>query len=119
MDDVENLFLLQVIKAFLITGVSVVVLGFIGLVFLYLSDDETIMESQSKYSTTIGNALLVMHSFFEPGKKPQTEQVIWVKRRRTPVERGVRGLTELNYDKIRIGGYYSLKGKRFLRKSGV
>jgi len=25
------------------------------------------------------------------------------KRRRTPVEKGVRGLTELNYDKIRIG----------------
>lgn len=115
----RDLFLLQMIKAFLITGILAVIFGFISLVVLCLSDKEEVMESRSKYSTTIGNALLVMHTFFEPGKKPQTEQVIWVKRRRTPVEKGVRGLTELNYDKIRIGGYYSLRGKRFFRKSGV
>ncbi|HHV28038.1 hypothetical protein [Acetivibrio mesophilus] len=115
----ENLFLFQLIKAFGVLAIFAAIFGFIGLVALYFTDDEEIMEHQKKYSTTIGNALLIMHSFFEPGKKPQTEQVIWVKKRRTPVERGVLGLTELNYDKIQIRGYYNLKGKRFLRKSGV
>jgi hypothetical protein len=116
---VENLFLLKIIKALVIAGILGVIYGIVGLVVLYLSDDKGILENQSKYSTSVGNALLIMHTFFEPGKKPQTEQVIWLKRRRTPVERGVLGLDELNYDKIRIGGYSSLKGKRFFRKSGV
>jgi len=65
---VGDLFLLQMIKAFLITGILAVIFGFISLVVLCLSDKEEVMESRSKYSTTIGNALLVMHTFFEPGK---------------------------------------------------
>lgn len=118
-NNVGNLFLLQLIKAFGLLGVMAVIFGFIGLVAVYLFDGKEAMENRSKYGTSIGNALFVMHSFFEPGKKPQTEQVIWVKKRRTPVERGVLGLSELNYDKIQIKGYSSLKSKRFFRKSGV
>jgi len=74
------------------------------------------MESRSKYSTTIGNALLVMHTFFEPGKKASDGAGYMGKEKKNPCGKGVRGLTELNYDKIRIGGYYSLRGKRFFRK---
>jgi len=41
------------------------------------------------------------------------------KEKKNPCGKRGSGLTELNYDKIRIGGYYSLRGKRFFRKSGV
>jgi len=54
---VGDLFLLQMIKAFLITGILAVIFGFISLVVLCLSDKEEVMESRSKYSTTIEKSL--------------------------------------------------------------
>ncbi|HPD00526.1 MAG TPA: hypothetical protein PLA01_04155 [Acetivibrio sp.] len=112
-------FLFNFFKTLILTGVVAIVFGFIWLVALYMLADKEVMQNRAEHTTALGNALLVMHSIFEPGKRPQTEQVIWVKRRRTPVEKGVLGLTELNYDKVFIKGYMPLKNKFFRKKSGV
>ncbi|NLP13712.1 MAG: hypothetical protein GX383_04375 [Clostridium sp.] len=112
-------FIFNLFKTLILTGVLVFVFGFIWLIALYFLADKEVMQNRAEHTTTLGNALLVMHSIFEPGKRPQTEQVIWVRRRRTPVEKGVLGLEELNYDKLSIKGYIPLKGKSYRRKSGV
>lgn len=115
----ENIFIFNLLKAFVVLGAITVILGFLCLIAVYLIDDKEVGENHSKFNTSLGNALFVMHSMFEPGKRPQTEQVIWVKKRRTPAEKGVLGLTELNYDKIQIKGYGRMKNKRYWRKSGI
>ncbi len=109
--------LIKIIKAFLLTGAMAVVFGFIWLVVLYFLADRKVMENQAMHTTALGNALFTMHSIFEPGKRPQTEQVVWLRKRRTPVEKGILGLTELNYDKILIKGYIPIKGKFFRKKT--
>ncbi|MFZ5989640.1 MAG: hypothetical protein ACOYWZ_21290 [Bacillota bacterium] len=115
----ENFFLINVLKAFGVLGLFGFILGLLCFIAVYFIDEKEVRESKSNFSTTLGNALFIVHSIFEPGKKPQTEQVIWVKKRRTPVERRVLGLSELNYDKIHIKGYSGIKNKRYVRKSGL
>mgnify|MGYP000856874664 CR=1 FL=1 len=113
-----DMFLLNILKAIFLTGIVAVAFGFIWLIVLFVFSDKEIMESQSRRSTSLGNALFVVHSIFEPGRKPQTEQVIWIKRRRTPVEKGVLGLKELNYDRFMIKGYMPTKGRLYKIKRG-
>ncbi|NLD45722.1 MAG: hypothetical protein GX660_00790 [Clostridiaceae bacterium] len=109
-------FLIDILKAFVILAGIGVVFGFICLVALFIIERDKIAENYSGYSTTLGNALLVMHAIFEPGRKPASEQVIWVKKRRTPVEKAVHGLSELDYDRIRIKGCKQAKNLRYQKK---
>jgi hypothetical protein len=111
------LFLLNVLKAlFIIAGMGFV-LSLACLIIVYIIEVKEFREEfNSGNSTVIGNALFIIHSFLEPGRKPQTEQVIWIKRRRTPLEKGVRGISELMYDKISIKGYKKIKNLRYRKK---
>lgn len=110
-------FFIDIVKAFGVLAGIGVIFGFICLIALYIIERDKIAENYSGYSTTLGNALLVMHAIFEPGRKPATEQVVWIKKRRTPVEKAVHGLDELGYDRIRIIGCKQIKNARYRRKS--
>jgi hypothetical protein len=113
-----DMFLFNFFKAFVVLGLYGIVLGFICLVAVYIIDSRNVRENYTSFGTTLGNALFIMQSIFEPQAKFKTEQVIWVKKRRTPAERMVSGLSELHYDKISISGIRHIKNKRFYVKSG-
>lgn len=112
-------FFFSILKALgIIAGVSAV-LGFLCLIFVYIIDVKNIRENYTGLSSTLGNALFIIHSMFEPGRKPQSEQVIWVKKRRTRVEKGILGLDSLNYDKLSIIGYRKINDVRYVRKKEI
>ncbi len=113
-----DMFLINFIKSFIILGCFAIVFGFLCLIIVYFIDSRGIREEYSGFGTTLGNALFIIQNIFQPQSKVQTEQVIWVKKRRTPVERRVLGLSELHYDKISIRGIKNIKNKRFYVKSG-
>lgn len=113
-----DMFLFNFFKAFVILGLYGIVFGFICLIAVYIIDSRNIRENYTSFGTTLGNALFIIQNIFEPQAKFKTEQVIWVKKRRTPAERMVSGLSELHYDKIYIRGIRNLKSKRFYVKSG-
>lgn len=111
-------FLINFFKSFIVLGGFAVVFGFLCLIIVYFIDTRGVRENYSSFGTTLGNALFIIQSILQPQSKVQTEQVIWVKKRRTPVERRVLGLSELHYDKISIRGIKSIKNKKFYMKSG-
>jgi hypothetical protein len=113
-----DLFFINLIKSFIVMGGFAVVFGVLCLIMVYIIDSRGIREEYSGFGTTLGNALFIIQSIFQPQSKVQTEQVIWVKKRRTPVERRIQGLSELQYDKLNIRGIKTLKNKRFYVKSG-
>ncbi|WP_010250563.1 hypothetical protein [Acetivibrio cellulolyticus] len=113
-----DMFLINLFKAFFVLGGFGIVLGFLGLIVAYFIDSRNIRENYGNFSTTLGNALFIIQNIFEPQAKFRTEQVIWVKKRRTPAERMVSGLSELHYDKISIRGIKSMKNRKFYVKSG-
>lgn len=106
-------FVFNLIKGFAAVGFVAFCVGFASLIVGFVFDYKNIREERSNLSTGVGNALLVLHSFFEPGRKPQTEQIIIIKKRRTPVEKKVIGLEGMDYYNIYIKGYRYLKNKRF------
>jgi hypothetical protein len=106
-------FVFNLIKGFAIVGFVGFSVGFASLIVGFIFEYKNIREEGSKLSTGVGNALLVLHSFLEPGRKPQTEQVIIIKKRRTPVEKKVIGLESMDYYNLYIKGYRLLKNKRF------
>lgn len=108
-------FIINLFRAFAVLGVISLVIAFLSLIVTFIFDYKNIREEGSRFSTGVGNALLVLHSFFEPGRKPQSEQIIRVKKRRTPIERKISGLSELEYDEVRIKGYKRLENKKYKR----
>ena len=113
----ENMFLFNFFKSFAILGVFGVIFGIICLIALYYIDSRSIRDNYNNFGTTLGNALFIIQNIFEPQAKFRTEQVIWVKKRRTPAEKMVSGFSELPYDKINIRGIKSMKNKRYHLKS--
>jgi len=113
----ESLFLFDFLKSFIVLAGIVVILGLLCLIVLYYIESRNIRDDYSHYSTSMGNALFLLQDIFEPQSKFRTEQVIWVKKRRTPAEKKVLGLSELGYDKIIIRGIRSMKSKRYYLKS--
>lgn len=109
-------FLLDMLIALGVIAGFGLLFAFVSLLVIYIIDRDEIAQNQSGRSTTLGNALLVMHSIFEPGRKPMSEQIVWVKKRRTPAEKAVLGLTELEYDRIRITGYKFVVNKKYSKK---
>ena len=85
-------FIFNLFKTLILTGVLVFVFGFIWLIALYFLADKEVMQNRAEHTTTLGNALLVMHSIFEPGKRPQTEQVIWGKKKANSCGKGSSGI---------------------------
>ena len=112
-----DMFFVNLLKSFIVLGGFAIVFGFLCLIVVYFIDSRGVRENYSSFGTTLGNALFIMQNIFQPQSKVQTEQVIWVKKRRTPVERRVLGLSELHYDKISIRGIKSMKNKRYYLKS--
>ncbi len=108
-----NEFLLGLIEAFAKVGAIGLLTAFLSLIVAFIFDYKNIREEKSSLSTGVGNALLVLHSFMEPGRKPQTEQVIVIKKRRTPVEKKIAGITGVDYYNLYIRGYKYLKYKRY------
>lgn len=100
-------------KALIVIGVIGVFLSVAAFFITYLFELKNIREEKSRLSTGVGNALLVLHSFLEPASKPRTEQIVWIRKRRTPLEKKVKGLAEFDYDKLFIKGYRILKNKRY------
>ncbi|TYQ18055.1 UNVERIFIED_CONTAM: hypothetical protein Cloal_0459 [Acetivibrio alkalicellulosi] len=113
---VGSIFLFDLFKAIGVIAIFTVIMGFLSLLLVYISEKEDLGERSAKYSTSMGNALLVLHSFFEPGKKAQTEQVVWMKKRRTSVEKNFLGLSSLGYDSICIKGYTKTQNKKYKKK---
>ena len=113
----ENMFLFNLLKSFAIIGTFGVIFGFFCLIALYFIDSRSIRDNYSNFGTSLGNALFIIQNIFEPQAKVRTEQIIWVKRTRTPAEKMVSGLSELHYDKISIRGIKSMKNKRYYFKS--
>ena len=111
-----DVFLLNLIKALVVLAGIGVIFGVICLIISYYVDSRNVREEYSSFSTTLGNALFIIQSIFEPQAKYRTEQIIWVKKRRTPAEKKVSGLSELHYDKISIRGIKSMKNKRYYLK---
>ncbi|MDQ2086927.1 hypothetical protein RBH29_10860 [Herbivorax sp. ANBcel31] len=112
----DSSFLINIFKAVVFIVFFAIFIGFLSLVTVFVSEKNDLGEKSGRYSTTVGNALLVLHSFFDPGKKAQVEQVVWMRRRRTPVERNFLSLSSLEYDKIYISGYSKIKNKKYKRK---
>ena len=108
-------FIINFFRALFAVGIIGVLLAFLAIVTTFVFDYKNIREEKSRMSSSVGNALLVLHSFFEPGAKPQTEQIIKIKKRRTPVERKVLGLSEFGYDELYIKGYKHLENKKYVR----
>lgn len=115
MEDPAQVFV-NFFKALVVIGVIAVFLSVVAFFTTYLFELRNIREEKSKFSTGVGNALLMLHSFLEPGTKPPTEQVVWVRKRRTPLEKKLKGLAELEYDKIIIRGYRINKNKKYYSK---
>ncbi len=113
----ENMFLFNFFKSFAILGAFGVIFGLFCLIALYYIDSRSIRDNYNNFGTSLGNALFIIQNIFEPQAKFRTEQVIWVKRRRTPAEKMMSGLSELHYDKISIRGIRSMKNKRYYFKS--
>lgn len=113
-----DMFLFDFLKSFAILGGFGVVFGLLCLIALYYIDSRNIRDNYNNFGTSLGNALLIIQNIFEPQAKYRTEQVIWVKKRRTPAEKMVLGLSELYYDKISIRGIKCMKNKRYYIKSG-
>jgi hypothetical protein len=113
-----DMFLFNFFKSFLILGAFGIVFGVLCLLTLYYIDSRNIRDNYTSFGTNLGNALFIIQNIFEPHAKYRTEQVVWVKKRRTPAERMVLGLSELHYDKISIRGIRSMKNKRYYVKSG-
>ncbi len=107
------IFIFGLFKAFVIIGVIGCGVAFLSLIIAFIFDFRNIREEKSNLSTNIGNALLILHSFLEPGRKPQTEQVVIIKKRRTPVEKKITGLTGVEYYNLYIRGYKYLRNKRY------
>ncbi|NLL05746.1 MAG: hypothetical protein GX270_08170 [Clostridiaceae bacterium] len=112
-----NMFLFNFLKSFVIIGTFGLIFGLSCLVALYYIDSRNIRDNYNNFGTSLGNALFIIQNIFEPQTKFRTEQIIWVKRRRTPAEKRVLGLSELHYDKISIRGIKSMKNKRYYLKS--
>lgn len=112
-----DVFLVNLFKAFAVLAGIGVIFGVLCLIASYYIDSKNVRDEYSNFSTTLGNALFIIQSIFEPQAKYRTEQIIWVKKRRTPAEKKVSGLSELHYDKIIIRGIKSMKNKRFYLKS--
>ena len=108
-----DVFFINLIKAFAVIAGTGVIFGVICLIASYYADSRNVREEYSGFSTTLGNALFIIQSIFEPQAKYRTEHIIWVKKRRTPAEKKVPGLPELHYDKISIRGIKSMKIKRY------
>jgi hypothetical protein len=106
----------NIFKAILVIGIIALVLAVVSFFTTYLFEITNFREEKGHFSTSVGNALLVLHSFFEPGGKPKTEQVIWIRKRKTPLEKKMTGLAEFEYDKIFIRGYKLLKNKKYKMK---
>lgn len=115
-DYMNNFFFINILKAIGVMLISIVPMGFLSLLIVFISEKNDLGEKSSPYSTTIGNALLVLHSYLEPGKKAETQQILWIKKRKTPFERNFLGLSSLDYDKICIKGYSKIKNKKYKRK---
>jgi len=112
-----DMFIFNLFKSLAVLVAFGVIFGVIGFIVLYYVESKNIRENYSHYSTTLGNALFLIQNIFEPQPKFRTEQIIWVKKRRTPAEKKVLGLSELHYDKIYIRGIKSMKNKRYHMKS--
>lgn len=106
-------FFIDLVKGFAIVGAIGLLTAFLSLIVAFVFEYKDIREERSSLSTNVGNALLVLHSFLEPGRKPQTEQVIVIKKRRTPVEKKIAGITGVDYYNLYIRGYKYLKGKKY------
>lgn len=113
----DDMFIFNLFKSLAIMTVFGAIFGVIGFIVLFFVESKNIRENYSHYSTTLGNALFLIQNIFEPQPKFRTEQIIWVKKRRTPAEKKVLGLSELHYDKILIRGIKSMKNKRYYLKS--
>ncbi|MCX7749256.1 MAG: hypothetical protein N2645_20545 [Clostridia bacterium] len=107
-------FFVNFFKAMVAIAGLGVVLAFVAVVISFVIEITNFREENSQLSTGVGNALLILHNFLEPGRKPQTEQVIVIKRKRTPIEKKVGGLTGVQYYNLYIKGYKRLEGKRYL-----
>ena len=108
----------NIFKAIVVVGIIAVFLAIVDFFVTYLFEISNFREEKGHFSTGVGNALLVLHSFFEPGSKPKTEQVVWIRKRRTPLEKKMTGLAEFEYDKVFIKGYKLLSNKKYkLKKS--
>jgi hypothetical protein len=106
-------FIIDMFKAFAIIAGIGLLTAVLSLIVGFVFEFKNIREEKSNFSTNVGNALLVLHSFLEPGRKPQTEQVIVIKKRRTPVEKKVAGITGVDYYNLYVKGYKHLKDKRY------
>lgn len=108
----------NIFKAFVVIGIIAVFLAIVAFLVTYIFEISNFREEKGHFSTSVGNALLVLHSLFEPGSKPKTEQVIWIRKRKTPLEKKMTGLAEFEYDKLYIKGYKLLYNKKYkLKKS--
>lgn len=106
-------FFIDLVKGFAIVGAIGLLTAFLSLIVAFVFEYKDIREERSSLSTNVGNALLILHSFLEPGRKPQTEQVIVIKKRRTPVEKKIAGITGVDYYNLYIRGYKYLEGKKY------
>lgn len=112
-----DMFIINIFKSIAILAGFGVLFAILSFMVLYYVESKNIRENYSGYSTALGNALFIIQNIFEPQTKYRTEQIIWVKKRRTPAEKRVSGLSELHYDKISIRGIKSMKNKRYYLKS--
>ncbi|MDP4182799.1 MAG: hypothetical protein Q8942_17145 [Bacillota bacterium] len=106
-------FLYDITKAFITAGFVVFVTAVISLLVSFIFDIKNIRQEGSYLSSGVGNALLTLHTFLEPGRKPQTEQVFIIKRKRTPEEKKVKGLGGIDYYNLYIKGFKRIDRKRF------
>lgn len=112
-----DMFLFNFIKSFVILAGFGLCFAILCLIAVYYIDSRNVRDNYNNFSTPLGNALFIIQSIFEPQAKYRTEQIIWVKKRRTPAEKKVSGLSELHYDKISIRGFKSMKNKKYYLKS--
>lgn len=115
MEGLPYFFIFNLIRGMMITIILGCFVGFMALLVAYFIDIRIQKEERRHLSTSLGNVFM-RDLFSVPNRKPDTEQVIWIRKRRTPLEKRVLGLAELGYDTICIKGYKILKSKRYRKK---
>lgn len=113
----SGIFLYDLFKSFIAIACLGIVFGAFCVVALYYIESKSIRESYNNMSTPMGNALFLLQDIFEPHSKFRTEQIVWVKKRRTRAEKLVDGIPEVYYDKIFIRGIKNIENKRYYLKS--